>query len=220
LTKIKTSVNICPQQAKEGDNMNKTDKILYIVYFTLFMFLLLWIYPSEANFNKVSIKKQLPNLVLVGYEEQTELVTKTKQVIEYETEVAYESLNNKKLIGQKEVGTGNYKRIKYTGRYVYDQIKANNNNIEYIYIGSYSYNHCEETCIVKKMYIYDQYLVEETKQLVNIYIDEMIIKEIKITKEVVKEYTFKEQVLKQKPIYSIEEKAVKNDFKTLILFNI
>jgi hypothetical protein len=220
LTKIITSDSICPQQAKEGDNMNKNDRMLYIVYFALFMFLLLWIYPSEANFNKVSVKKQLPDLVLVGYEEQKELVTKTKQVIEYQTEVKYETLNNKKIIGQKEVGTGNYKRIQYTGRYVYNEVKTTNGNIEYKYIDSYTYNHCEESCSIRKMYVYDQYSIEETKQLVNIYIDELVINEVETVKEVIKEYMVEEEVIRQKPIYSIEEKQPKNNFKPLLLFNI
>jgi len=186
--------------------MNKSEFTLYSIYFILFMFLLLWISPSEAKINN---QKQLPNLIIV---EEEKIITnfKTVTIIDYKEEVYQAKEITKKVIGQKKVGTNEFKRIKYLGRYVYDSKQSNTLNNEYVYIDSYSYNHCDNECINKTMFIYDKYLVEENTKIVPIVIEELVFVSKEHLVPIERQEIIEESFLTKVPVYKIEENNLNN----------
>lgn len=181
--------------------MTKTEKTLWYIYLLLFLFLILWIYPSSAydtfvlknnKFKKIVVNNEITT-AKTSYLEKKELVEKTEL----------------KIVGQKEVPTGEFVKINYLGRYVYDKKVISK---DLVYVDKYQATICEISCQKRTMYIYDKYEIKELTKIVDIIILETIyVEEVKLIPIVKKEIA---KIENYESIYKYDQSSVKNPFQS------
>jgi hypothetical protein len=186
----------------EGFMKNK-EFILVSIYISLFIFLLLWIYPSnsvsteiEDNFKESKVLYTSKEIKVFSHFTVKSIVVDKINEIEYShTELVKEE------IGQRSLKTGAYKRIRYLARYQYDVRQKNTSNTEYVFLFEKIYNICEESCKIVKMYVYDAYEVVEVKRTEIIYSNKEIdIYKVK-TKEIYEDVIIPVYIDKKEDIY-------------------
>lgn len=177
------------------------ERILKTMFILLFMFLLMWIYPSkqkniviETSSNKVLVSSRIEKKI-VGYT--------NKQILSHQIE-------EKEIIGHELVNTDKYERIEYLGRYERQEKRVNDNNREYVFVASRRQIICDKECLEVNIYAYDEYSIRTVKELRPIYKINLI--DIYKTME---EPIYKEEIINEyKEVTKLEDIAIKNIFST------